>query len=49
MNASHNIRRAMKTARMNRRAYGSSCKGSGKKAAHKAERRVDKALSRGED
>ncbi len=48
MNAEHNIRRAMKTARLNRRAYGSSCKGLGKKAAHKSERRVNKALTREE-
>jgi len=48
MNIANNVRRAMKAARMNRRAYGSSSKGSGKKVAHRAERRVAKALAREE-
>jgi len=40
-----NIRRAAKTLRLNRRSYGASCKRFGKKYAHKAERRLGKAMA----
>lgn len=50
MNLSTHIRRAMETARLARRSHkgANSPKGFGKKMAHKADRRVGRALSREE-
>jgi len=48
MNTETAVRRAMGTLRLSRRSFRGACsaKGYGKKAAHKAERRVSKALTR---
>lgn len=50
MNANTAIRAAQKTARLARRSWKGpmTCKGNGKKLAHKADRRLGKALAREE-
>jgi hypothetical protein len=50
MNASTNVRAALAKVRLTRRSWRGLCcpKGNGKKLAHKADRRLGKALAREE-